>query len=268
MNFIEFARSHGLIIDSVIPNRWVAVPTEDHPRKRNGRYKNMGSIGWVQNWATMQSPAVWKGEEGLSVSVRAMIQKANKDRQEEAKKAAAKAGWILHQCKQDTHPYLASKGFPEEVGNVWEGNLVIPMRANGKLVGCQIINDKGEKKFLKGQTTKGAAFVMDAKGVPIFVEGFATALSVRAAMKLIKIRYTIYCCFSASNMEHIARQVRGGIVVCDNDLNSVGEIAARATGKPYWISDTAGFDFNDHWRAKGEFHSSQSLKKVLLTAGI
>ena len=267
MNFIDFARSHGLIIDSVIPNRWIAVPTEDHPRKRNGRYKHMGSIAWVHNWATMQSPAVWKGEDGLSGSVRAMIQKANKDRQEEAKKAASKAGWILHQCKQDTHPYLASKGFPEEMANVWEGNLVIPMRIDGKLVGCQIINDKGEKKFLKGQVTKGAAFVMDAKGLPIFVEGFATALSVRAAMKLIKIRYTIYCCFSASNMEHIARQVRGGICVCDNDLNSVGEKAALSAGKPYWISDTPGFDFNDHWRARGEFHSSQSLKKVLLAAG-
>jgi len=268
MRFEEFARSHGLIIEGVIPNRWVAVPTVDHPRKRNGRYKYMGSIAWLQNWATMQSPVVWRGEEGVSVSVRSMLQKANKDRQEEAKKAAAKAGWILHQCKQDIHPYLISKGFPEETGNVWEGNLVIPMRANGKLVGCQIINDKGEKKFLKGQTTKGAAFVMDAKGVPILCEGFATALSIRAAMKLIKIRYTIYCCFSASNMQHIAGQVRGGIIVCDNDLNSVGENAARATGKPYWISDVAGFDFNDHWRAKGEFHASQSLKKTLLSAGI
>ena len=266
MNFIDFARDHGLIIDSVEQNRWVAVPTVDHPKRRNGRYKTLGSIGWVQNWATMQSPAVWKGADGVSVSVKAMIQKANKDRQEEAKKAAAKAGWILHQCRQDTHPYLKAKGFLEETGNVWEGNLVIPMRINGALVGCQIINEKGEKKFLKGQTTKGAAFVMDAKGVPIFCEGFATALSVRAAMKLIKIRYTIYCCFSASNMEHIARQVRGGIVICDNDLNAVGEKAARAAGKPYWISETPGFDFNDHWRSHGEFQSSQSLRTALLSA--
>lgn len=268
MNFIDFARDHGLIVDSVEQNRWVAVPTTDHPRKRNGRYKNMGSIGWVQNWATMPSPAVWKGSEGVSISVRAMIQKASQDRQEEAKRAAAKAGWILHQCKEDIHPYLASKGFPDESGNVWEGKLVVPMRINGRLIGCQIIDEKGEKKFLKGQTTKGAAFVMDAKGVPIFCEGFATALSVRAAMKLIKIRYTIYCCFSASNMEHIGRQVGGGIVVCDSDANHVGENAARGTGKPYWISDSPGFDFNDEWQTKGEFQASQSLKKVLLAAGI
>jgi hypothetical protein len=56
MGFDDFARSHGLIVRSLIPHRWIATPTEDHPRKRNGRYKFLGDIGWVQNWATMQTP--------------------------------------------------------------------------------------------------------------------------------------------------------------------------------------------------------------------
>jgi len=263
VNFTDFARSHGLILDSVVTHKWVSTPTVDHPRKRNGRYKLLGHVGWVQNWATMEAPALWKGE-GDYPSMDAVWRQARKDREEESKKAAAKAGWILHNSKVQTHPYLTKKGFPDEVGNVWEGLLVIPMRISGRLIGCQLIDENGEKKFLKGQTTKGAAFVMDAKGVPIFAEGYATCLAIRAAMKHIKTRYTIYCCFSANNMKLIAGQVSGGIVVADNDESGTGELAARSTGKPYWISDTLGFDFNDHWRNRGEFQSSQSLKKVLL----
>ena len=54
MTFHDFARAHGLIIRDLISHRWVSTPTEDHPRKRNGRYKYLGNVGWVQNWATME----------------------------------------------------------------------------------------------------------------------------------------------------------------------------------------------------------------------
>jgi hypothetical protein len=54
MRFEEFAKQHGLIIDNVIPFKWVSTPTEDHPRKRNGRYKYMGDVAWVQILATME----------------------------------------------------------------------------------------------------------------------------------------------------------------------------------------------------------------------
>ena len=63
MRFEEFARQHGLIIDNVIPFKWVSTPTEDHPRKRNGRYKYMGDVAWVQNWATMDKPSMWRSNE-------------------------------------------------------------------------------------------------------------------------------------------------------------------------------------------------------------
>ena len=106
------------------------------------------------------------------------------------------------------------------------------MRLDGRLIGCQLIDEQGAKKFLHGQRTKGASFVIDAKGTPIFCEGYATALSIRAAMKAMKVRYTIYVCFSAGNMKDVAQRVPGGIVVADNDPNSIGENVARNTGKP------------------------------------
>ena len=273
MRFEDFARSHGLIISGVEIGKWVATPTEDHPKKRNGRYKYMGDHGWVQNWATMASPVIWKDSVSLSpAQVRQAKISADRERREAASKAAAKAGWILHQCRQAFHPYLTAKGFPEEEGNVWVTDdsllLVIPMRVDGRLVGCQLINDKGEKKFLSGQITKGATFTMDAKGVPIFVEGYATALSVRSAMKAIKIRYTIHVCFSASNMEFITSKVRGGLIIADNDASRTGEEAAKKTGKPYWLSPAVGEDFNDYHSRAGLFRASQSLKKVLIDNGL
>ena len=268
MQFEDFARAHGLIVNGLQLNRWIATPTEDHPHKKNGRYKLLGDVGWVQNWATMDSPAMWRSEGGVRIpELRRQLVNADRERQELADKAASKAAWILHQCKPDIHPYLAAKGFPEEIGNVWEHEgartLVIPMRLDGRLIGAQLIDEQGAKKFLHGQRTKGASFVIDAKGTPIFCEGYATALSIRAAMKAMKVRYTIYVCFSAGNMKDVAQRIPGGIVVADNDPNSIGENVARNTGKPYWLSETLGEDFNDYHVRTGSFKASQSLKKVL-----
>jgi len=270
MRFEDFARLHGLLINDVIPFKWVSTPTEDKPRSSNGRYKYMGDVGWVQNWATMDKPAIWKTEERFTPTPE-LIRKKNSalsDRQQLADKASAKAGWIMHQTANSLHPYLTKKGFPEEEGNVWKTEqdelLVIPMRISGKLVGCQLINQEGEKKFLYGQQTKGATFCIDAKGTPIFCEGYATGLSVRSVMKANKLRYSIYICFSASNLKEVARTIPLGIVIADNDHNGIGESVAKETGKPYWISDTVGEDFNDYHLRVGLFKASQSLKQIFL----
>ena len=271
MRFEDFARSHGLIIRDIVPHRWISTPTEDHPRKRNGRYKFMGDYGWVQNWATMPKPSLWQNDTKTitPIQIKQAIRDDNKRRQEDADAAARKAAKILHSCRQAPHIYLENKGFPDEIGNVLDDEdgsrkLVIPMRLNGRLIGAQLINEQGEKKFLYGQRTKGAAFVMDAKGIPMFCEGFATALSVRAVMKAIKLRYSIYVCFSAFNIQEVANSVSGGIVIADNDPNHVGETSAKNTSKPYWISDTVGEDFNDYHRRVGIFKASQSLKKIIV----
>lgn len=263
MTFQDFAKAHGLIVSGLVPDRWVAVPTEDHPKKKNGRYKWLGDVGWVQNWATMEKPEIWKGSAS-TVDIKRRIIESSAQRQGDAERAAKKAGWIMHQTELATHPYLCRKGFPEELGNVWNDLLVVPMRRDGRIVGAQLIDQEGGKRFLAGQTTKGAAFVFDAKGLPIFCEGYATGLSIRAAMKALKMRYTIHVCFSAGNVESVAAKVPGGLVVADCDLNGIGEGAARKTGKPYWTSDAVGEDFNDYQARKGIFQSAMSLKSILL----
>jgi putative DNA primase/helicase len=261
MRFEDFARAHGLIIKSVISDRWVATPTEDHPNKRNGRYKYLGDVAWVQNWATMESPDMWRSDTAVVRPIGRIVVE-DKKRQEDMAKAASKAGWILHQTYNGRHPYLDKKGFKDENGNVWDVDdqklLVIPMRIDGQLVGCQLIGE--EKKFLYGQKSKGATFVIDAKGPSIFCEGYATALSIRAAMKAMGVRYTIHVCFSASNLIFVASKIKG-TVIADNDKSGAGEKAALETKNPYWISDTVGEDFNDYHLRVGLFKASQSLKR-------
>lgn len=273
MRFEDFARIHGLIIDHIIPHKQMRTSTEDHPRKQNGSYKFLGDVGFVMNWATMEEPAVWfpDKEARATIDVKKSRDASVKERQASADKASAKAGWILHQCKAETHPYLKAKGFPDELGNVWtkdsERILVIPMRIDKRVIGCQLINSDGIKKFLYGQTTKGATLTMNAKGFPIFCEGYATALSIREAIIANNIKYSIYVCFSASNMKFIVGQFTYGLVVADNDNSHVGETTARKTGKPYWISETIGEDFNDFHKRVGTFQASQSLKKKLIEIG-
>ena len=270
MNFEDFARAHGLMMRGLISNRWVACPTTDHPRKMNGRYKFMGDIGWVQNWATMDKPSMWKTDGKFQPSAQFKKEKldADRERRELQEKAAAKAGWIMHQTEMKKHPYLEKKGFPEQEGAVWDSEngskLVIPMRRDNKIVGCQLISEEGDKKFLYGQATKGASFNLDAGGTPIFCEGFATGLSIQSVMRSNNLRYCIYVCFSAGNMKTIASGIAGGIVVADHDASNTGERIAQQIGKPYWMSPTVGQDFNDYFLEHGMFKAGQALKKTLL----
>ena len=93
------------------------------------------------------------------------------------------------------------------------------MRSAGRIVGCQLIDEEGNKKFLPGQASGGAEFVMDGKGMHVVCEGYATGLSVRQSMANLKARATIHVCFSAGNMARIARDLPTGLVIADNDAS-------------------------------------------------
>lgn len=271
MSFVDFARGHGLIIRDVVTDKWVATATEDHPNKKNGRYKFLGDVGWVQNWATMERPQMWRSTTRTpTIDYRKRINQANEERIAMQRKAAERGAWIMSQTTMKPHKYLVKKGFPDEVAPVWEKDgkslLVLPMRIQRDIAGVQLIGDEGNKQFLSGQKTKGATLTIDAKGLPIFCEGFATALTIRRLMKIIKVRYTIYCCFSAGNVKEVAGGIPGGIVIADNDTNGTGEKVARETGKPYWMPPTTGLDLNDYWLDVGDFKASQVLRPAIVSA--
>jgi putative DNA primase/helicase len=275
MDFLQFVRACGILINDYPPvGRWVRLPTADKPKHKNGAVKWMQDHGFAQNHATQTEVAVWR-EAGDSKHVdQAVIARNAKAAQEQIaagqKRAAEKAEWILSQCSLDIHPYLKAKGFPEERANVWETDdkrhlLVIPMRVGEKIVGCQLIDEEGGKKFLTGQRTSDAAFVINNRGPAVLCEGYATALSIRLALNAIKSRYTLFVCFSAHNLGRIAKMLPMGLVVADNDASRTGERVAQETGWPYFMPPTVGHDFNDFHRSTSLFKCSQALRSALLS---
>ena len=261
MRFEEFAKLHGLLIKDLILDRWVRVGTEDHPKKQNGAYIFDGQEGAIINFAVHDRHIRYKSEEPFIPDPNAHAKKMAALREVESrqKKAAGKAAFIVKSAVKQQHPYLIRKGFFDR-GLVWNGLLVLPMRVGDHLVGCQMIQEDGTKRFLSGQQTKGASLVIDAKGRNILCEGFATAMSVRRAMKHLRERYTIHVCFSAGNMLEIVKGVRDPLVIADND--PMGIATAKKMSSRYWVGED-GEDFNDTEQRIGTVAAAESLRGFL-----
>ncbi|WP_186032023.1 toprim domain-containing protein [Burkholderia gladioli] len=265
MEFADFAESHGLIIRSLVADgRPHRVPTVDHPRKRNGAYLYDGHTGWVQNWAVHEAAIAFRRDRDAMRPVEVPRRDIAAERLRDAARRAAaarEAGEILARCETDRHPYLAAKGFPDERGMIdRDGRLVVPMRDAGdyaRLNSVQWINDAGEKKFLTGGTAKGSVFVMgaganNARGEHWLVEGFATGLSVRNALRSMYRSARVVVCFSAGNLQHVAGTYCGRrYVVADNDVSGTGARVAAATGLPWGMPPVEGDDANDMHQRSG-----------------
>ena len=267
MEFISFCRAHGILIDIPPPiGVWRRYPTDDHPRKRNGAVKFMGDHGFVQNHATDTEVSLWQTETPVKIDRKKIardMREADAKRLADQADAVKRAAFILSQTVLGKHEYLNSKGFVDSEDMIWghEGKktLVVPMRVDGHLVGCQLIESDGSKKFLYGQRTSNAELVIDNKGVHILCEGYATALSIQAALKKMSRRYTIHVCFSAGNMKKVAQGLPDGLLIADNDKSGTGERVAKEIGWKYWMSDVVGEDANDTHQRVGLLKLGLSL---------
>ena len=276
MEFLKFAAAHGLDIRRLEHGGITRCATVDHPSKRNGAYLFDGEWGWVQSWETMLEPEYWKDESIIQperiAALRMRMEASRKQHAQERAKAAAnaarKAVAIIKAAKLEPHAYLDAKGWRDAVGLVWYPDedtnlLVIPMRIGNEIVGCQLIDRDGVKKFIKGQRTNGATFTFGRSGTEIFCEGYATARSIHECLAALKIPARIHACFSAGNMKRMAKT---GFIVADNDASQTGEKAAQATGLPYWMPDTIGTDFNDLHASIGTFAAGMKLRQWLQKA--
>ena len=275
MDFVDFARGHGLILDHALSDgRWHRVKTEDKPKKKNGAYIWDGSRGSVRNWATMENFSTYRPDGTVNrVVPRVDIVRiqAEKDREVTKQANAVKAaGLALSKAGMAPHPYLARKGFPEALGMVLEGNLLIPMRdcKTNELLSLQRISEGGEKLFLPGGRTKGAVFVLGKKGylksghLRYLCEGYATGMSVMEAVKTMRQPAEVWVCFSASNLTYVAERIGGDrLVIADNDASGTGQRAAEATGLPWVMSPIEGEDANDWHQRAGIWEISRALRK-------
>ena len=305
MDFTTFARAHGVIIDRLRDDgQWHRVPTSEKPHKRNGAYRFMGDVGFVQDWGSMTEAAVWHpdGDSPVQQIDREAIARRAREQAEEIRRkqarAAQRAADIMAATGPGRHPYLESKGFPEEVGALWHDEdeddvkLCIPMYVGRALVGVQTISGKRahqaqrrgelvdvpdfEKRFLPGQRIDLSAFTFGQRGPLLLAEGYATALSARRAMEALRQPFRLVVTFNAGNMRKVARafeeERQAGIVIADNDLPSkqypdaggAGIATAKMIGWPFWQSDRAPEDANDFERRRGYFALTMGLKPLVM----
>ena len=68
MDFITFARLHGIVIDHEPRiGLWRRYSTEDKPSHKNGAVKFMGDHAFIQNHATMTEIVVWKADADAKI---------------------------------------------------------------------------------------------------------------------------------------------------------------------------------------------------------
>ena len=230
-------------------------------------YHEAMANGWRDNGKHERPTAAQIEERKRQAAER--LTEEGKRREAEHQAAARKAAWIMKQCKPEKHAYLDAKGFKDTLGYVWwateESNLLcIPMYVGDKLVGVQLIDRHGTKKFLKGQRTSEAYHLMNNDGygcINYFTEGYANALALRVLLKMMSRRYKIYVCFSAQNMKKVATMIGEGIVIADQDKSGHGERIAEEIGLPYWIPLDMGTDMSDYLLNMGRYKAFEEFLK-------
>jgi len=93
----------------------------------------------------------------------------------------------------------------------------------------------------------------------VLCEGYATGLSIKAALSGLCLPTRVTCCFSAANVATLAERRLHAVVIADNDKPvaqfgglGTGEYYARKTGLPWAMPPEEGTDAND-------FHLSEGL---------
>lgn len=275
-----------------VPGKWVQCPAEGKSRANgSGRVlvfdDGRGGIAW--NWISGAEQRF--GPNGIAGAgeVRAPRRDPVAERraaQEQAEVERACSA-IVRACIPAPHPYLASKGFPTDAGltidslrpllpsgpfgesmsrALPDGDgpwLIIPGRIGPRITTVQIIGPDGTKKNILRGKMGGAAHRIATGGETWVCEGIATALSVRAALRLLGRSATVLCAFAASNVAKVAEGIPGAIIAADHDKPleqlgglGTGEFYARATGLRWVMPKNAG-DFND-------MHQQDGLRAVAL----
>ena len=278
MTFANFCQANGLLIRIMRPTGTVQrCATQCAPTERKGWYVySGGNTGTCGIWHGLENNAqTWKpGADVKPISpaefarIAATLAVAEAEKRRAQYNAAQRAQALLKSSEMRSHAYLARKGFPELLAPCLDDGqmLLVTMWKGGKVVNLQRINEAGDKRFLFGGECSGVAHTIGSQGVAILCEGFATALSVAAAIKASKLRAHTVCCFSADNLVKVAATYKDARIVADNDnlKTGTGEKAAKLTGHPYFLPPVDGQDFNDLHRARGLFAASQIIRSLVL----
>lgn len=268
------------------PGQWVKCPVLGKGRSNGaGRVlifdDGRGGIAW--NWVSgMEQRFTLEGMADRR-QARASRRDPEAERAVREQQAAAEraAGAIVAACDQAPHPYLAAKGFGDEPGLVLEDPaalvpvgedfdgmryqidqmtppfLVVPGRIAQRIVTVQLIDATGAKLNMKAGPMRGAAHRI-ASGREMWVcEGIATAMSVRAALRLLGRSATVLSAFSAANVAVVAERLGGAVIAADHD-KPLDQFQGKGTGEFYaarsgcaWVMPPSLGDWNDYHQAHG-----------------
>lgn len=176
---------------------------------------------------------------------------------------AAQRLWQAAGPADPAHPYLVAKGIePYHLRQSSQGQLLVPLYADGKLVNVQCIDPQGHKRFLKGGQVRGAYAPLGKvqAGRQLFIcEGWATGATLHA-----HTREAVACAMNAGNLAAVAETLRERydtldlIIAGDDDRQTPGNpgrtaanAAALAIGSlvlfPIWPEGAPSHlsDFND-----------------------
>ena len=282
---ISACRAVGIEVPRKVElGRWCPSPVEGKSRSNtSGRVmiNDDGVTGIAWNHATGQHQRFWVGGSSETPPPVQRDPEADRRRAAEHREVEAACLRIVKACDQTQHPYLARKGFADEMGLViadprplmprgslgeamaaalpdGDGQLlVVPGRIGQRITTVQFITPDGAKKnILRGQM--GGACHRIATGRETWVcEGIATAMTVRAALRLLGRSVTVLSAFSASNVAKVAEGIPGALIAADHDKPipdfgglGTGEFYARRTGRK-WAMPQAMGDWNDLHQAEG-----------------
>lgn len=264
---------------NITPGRWMRFPGIGKSRSNRAGWCRVISptMAIFGDWSTGLSE-VWRDRAHRDDEwSRKLLEESRRREQQFAREqrmrqevTAARAAELIKQCQYGTHPYLKRKGFPDQMGLVNVDSLIIPMRdieQYDKILSAQIIDAAGEKRFLPGGRTKAAVYRIGKPGERhmVLCEGYATGLTLSAALRRYTSQFQVLVCFSAQNLERVARVVpKTAVVAADNDQSATGENAAIATGLRWTMPYEIGSDFNDLHQAMG-LHVVTERMRLLLT---
>lgn len=241
-DFIDFLRGCGLApaktSDIIADDKRRTYQLDiDPPKKKAASYQlkvdQMGAVGWAhcfrsgetfkyssrakKEW-TVEERKAWKDK--VRAERKAKEQAEAKERDDGAKRAAAL--WKQAKPASLDHPYIKRKGIQPHNIRETNGQLIVAMYKQGRLVNAQTIDEEGDKLFQRGAEIQGAFYPIahkdDDKSVMLICEGFATGASLREATEM-----PVIVAFNAGNLKPVAQAIRkkypdSKIIICaDND---------------------------------------------------
>lgn len=296
----EACRTVGIAAPTSLPqpDRWVKTAVDGKARTNcSGRVMifddRKGGVVW--NWTTQASQTFSIAGEGAAYNPRMAVVDREKLRRRETEQREVDATClrIVQTCEQAQHPYLARKGFPDEIGLVHEAPwrcfpagplgeamaravppsdgplLIVPGRIGERISTVQFIAADGAKKNVLRGAMDGASHRIATGRLTVVAEGIATAMTVRAALRLLGVSATVLSAFAASNVASVASGITGAFIAADHDKPipalgglGTGEFYARRSGCTWAMPPQLG-DWNDMHQAEGLRAVAKALREVL-----